>query len=1042
MLKNPLNMAENKAILYLKASGFSDGIKALSNLMLLNETPFKGHIEELTGLILSSPSPDDALNNLERIVSRLSPETINSLISDKKGLKSLITICGSSNFLSDIIARNIIYLKQFFLEDGLKTKKDPAAFLVELESLVQIPPNPPLSKGKIRWDFNSMARSLRLYRQKEYLRLGARDILGLASMQETTMELSGLADGCLEIAYRFCLSKLKEEYGTPVYTNIDGRKLEAEFTIIGMGKLGGMELNFSSDIDIIFIYSSDKGAAGADGRISLHAFYVKLSEMITKLIGSITEDGIVFRVDLDLRPEGKSGDIANSIRSAEIYYESWGQTWERAAMIKARPVAGSIRLGEEFLNMMESFIYRRYLDFTAIEEIRGMKEKIDVSLLRAAPDAVDVKLGVGGIREIEFFVQAIQLVNGGKDKTIREKNTLNAIETLKKRGLIVPPGTADILKCAYIFLRNLEHRIQIVEGRQTQAIPAKAAEIERLARMMGFKTAKQFRDEYKKETSLVHKAYNAIFSGPSKKLGQGISKDAILMLGKELDKEEAEEILSKAGFHEPETAYENIILLKEGHPFTRFTAMAKTLLKKIAPFLLTRIIESPDPDMALKHLGRFITTIGARTAFYSLLSENKKVMELLVKLFGTSAFLSTAIIEHPENFDALLSPELNRPFKDKEELLNELSMILGAATDYEAQLDCMRIFRNSEILRIGINDIFGEIEPEAVSKQITYLADVCLIKAYELAFIELEKRFGIPGGSAKFAILALGKMGGCELTYSSDIDIVFVYSQSGETSGPKAISNHEFFAKLAQRIIASLSIATKEGFVFKVDVRLRPSGSSGPLVVSEDAFIRYQKEAAQMWEKQAMIKARFAAGNVKFGRRLLNALQRHIYAAPPSDKEMKELYSIRKRMEIEIAKEGFGRYNIKHGKGGIVDVEFAVQVLQLKAGREIPSVRESNTLGAIEKLKDARIISKSDYTILKNAYRFYRLLENRIRIVQNRVEDEIVKGSPELKSLAKRLAPFSFNRADADKKLLGDYVSYTAKVRTLYERIIGIKKGI
>src|SRR3989338_11111622 len=353
-------------------------------------------------------------------------------------------------------------------------------------------------------------------------------------MQETTEELSGLASASLEIAYWFCLAQLKAEYGTPLYIDLDGSEKESEFVIIGMGKLGGRELNFSSDIDIIYIYSSDKGETtgivkspsppfmkggreGISGKIHLHTFYVKLSEMITKLIGSITEDGVVFRVDLNLRPEGKNGDLANSLRSAEIYYESWGQTWERAAMIKARPVAGSMELGEAFLKMVEPFLYRRYLDFTAIEEIKGMKEKIDMSLLRAAPDVVDVKLGIGGIREIEFFAQAIQLINGGKDKLIREKNTLSAIEALKKGRYITPPDSADSLKQAYIFLRNLEHRIQIVEGRQTQVIPASNSEIERLARMLGFKDTRdrkgteQFWNEYKRQTGIVHEIYDVLF---------------------------------------------------------------------------------------------------------------------------------------------------------------------------------------------------------------------------------------------------------------------------------------------------------------------------------------------------------------------------------------------------------------------------------------------------------------------------------------------------------------------------------------------------
>ena len=1029
-------MQENTVLLHLKTLGFSEEAKALQNLRLLNETPFKDHIEELINLILTAPSPDDALNNIERVVSQFSIKSINAFIADMEKLKNLITICGASNLLSNTILTNLIYAEQLLLEEGLYKKKDITLFLKELEMWAQNFSN-----------ISSAATALRLYKQREYLRIGARDVLCLASMQETTLELSDLASACLEIAYRFCLKQLEAEYGTPLYTDMDGVERDSEFVIIGMGKLGGRELNFSSDIDIIYIYSSDKGETAGiarggtiKGKVSLHTFYVRLSEMITRLIGSVTEDGMVFRVDLNLRPEGKGGDLANSLRSAEIYYESWGQTWERAAIIKARPVAGSMELGEAFLKMVEPFVYRKYLDFTAIEEIRGMKEKIDLSLLRATPDAIDVKLGIGGIREVEFFIQAIQLTNGGKDKSIREKNSLRAIELLKQKNYISEQD-ASVMSNAYIFLRNLEHRIQIVEGRQTQKIPAKAVELERLARLLGFKdtpemkAAAYFWDEYKKQTAGVHEIYDNLFYQHSKEIEKDVSEEALLILSDDIEQEDVIARLSKAGFREPQRVYENLKLLKEGPAFVRFPVRAKMLLKRITPFLLTQIIASPAPDMALGNLERFISSIGGMTTFYSLLAENRKVMELLVKLFSTSEFLSRAFIEHPENLDALLSPELNIPFKDKGALLEKASAMLESAQDYEAGLDIIRRFRNSEILRIGINDIFGELDPIAVSKQITYLADTCLIKAYEMGVEELEKRFGRPGCDAKFAIIALGKLGGEEILYSSDLDIIFIYSVGGETSGPKIISNHEFFAKLGQRIITTLSVATKEGFAFKVDTRLRPSGSSGPLVASEEAFIKYHKETAQMWEKQAMLKARLAAGNADFGAKILAAAEELVYAAPLTDDDLKELYRIRRRMEIEIAKEASGKYNIKLGRGGLVDVEFAVQLLQLKFGKQKKALRKCNTIDAMNALKDIDIISKTDYEILMNAYRFYRLLENRIRIVQNRTESYIIKDSPELLELAKRI---DYKGIDAGKRLLDDYLNHTVKIRELYQKILGL----
>ena len=1041
-------MQENTVLLHLKTLGFSEEAKALQNLRLLNETPFKDHIEELINLILTAPSPDDALNNIERVVSQFSIKSINAFIADMEKLKNLITICGASNLLSNTILTNLIYAEQLLLEEGLYKKKDITLFLKELEMWAQNFSN-----------ISSAATALRLYKQREYLRIGARDVLCLASMQETTLELSDLASACLETAYRFCLKQLKAEYGTPLYTDMDWVERESEFVIIGMGKLGGRELNFSSDIDIIYIYSSDKGETAGiktearnqksevrsekiKNKVSLHTFYVRLSEMITRLIGSVTEDGMVFRVDLNLRPEGKGGDLANSLRSAEIYYESWGQTWERAAIIKARPVAGSMELGEAFLKMVEPFVYRRYLDFTAIEEIKGMKEKIDMSLLRAAPDVVDVKLGIGGIREIEFFAQAIQLINGGKDKRIREKNTLSAIEALKTDGYITPPDAADSLKQAYIFLRNLEHRIQIVEGRQTQVIPVNTTEIERLSRMLGFKDTRdrkgteQFWNEYKRQTGIVHEIYDVLFYSRSRELNEGIPGDVLMLMGEDLSKDEVVAMLAKAGFHKPETAYENLRLLKEGPPFAHFPPRAKALLKKIAPFLLTQIIASPAPDMAIEHLERFISAIGARTTFYSLLAENKKVMELLIKLFGTSMFLSMALIERPENLDSLLSNELHKPFKEKGEFLKELSTMLDASADYEASLDAIRRFRNSEILRIGVNDIFGDLDPLAVSRQITYLADACLIKAYELGMAELEKRFGRPGSDASFAVLALGKLGGEEIIYSSDLDIIFVYSAAGETKGPRPISNHEFFAKLGQRIITILSTTTKEGFAFKIDTRLRPSGSAGPLVVSEEAFIRYHKETAQMWEKQAMLKARSVAGDAEFASKILADMQRYTYATPPGKDELKELYRIRKRMETEIAKEDSGKYNIKFGRGGLVDVEFTVQILQLKFGNKKPSIRKQNTTDAIEQLKDTNIITEPDYAILRGAYEFYRQIENRLRIVQNRTEGDIVKDSPELSGLARRLG---YKGEAVGNVLLEDYLTHAGKVRDLYLRTIGIK---
>ncbi|MFQ5586621.1 MAG: bifunctional [glutamate--ammonia ligase]-adenylyl-L-tyrosine phosphorylase/[glutamate--ammonia-ligase] adenylyltransferase, partial [Thermodesulfobacteriota bacterium] len=387
MYEKILDIEEESAIETLTTFGFDESKRALKNLTRIAASPLRDGVPLLLELASHAPSPDDALNNLERIAPLLSPESASSLLRDREKIRMLITVCGSSEMLTHTIVKEPTLLDRLLLGNQIKEKKEFDLFKEEIEQCM----------GE-NTESDEAARLLRLYRQREYLRIGARDLLTLSPLRETTAELSALADALLKVATDFCLKKLKEKYGTPLYRDGNGGTCEAEFVVIGMGKLGGMELNFSSDIDIIYLYSYDKGeTSGTDDQgnnsIALHTFFVRLSEMVTKMIGAVTEDGYVFRVDLDLRPEGTRGAIANSLRGAEIYYESWGQSWERAAMIKARPVAGSLALGEEFLKVIEPFVYRRYLDFTALDEIRAMEEKIDLNHLRRKRERTDVKLG-------------------------------------------------------------------------------------------------------------------------------------------------------------------------------------------------------------------------------------------------------------------------------------------------------------------------------------------------------------------------------------------------------------------------------------------------------------------------------------------------------------------------------------------------------------------------------------------------------------------------------------------------------------------------
>ncbi|MDH4227104.1 MAG: bifunctional [glutamate--ammonia ligase]-adenylyl-L-tyrosine phosphorylase/[glutamate--ammonia-ligase] adenylyltransferase [Deltaproteobacteria bacterium] len=1035
MTSSITKLDEKEAEKLLRAAGFGDTAKIFKDLKSLYQTALKDKLDRITELASLSSSPDDCIVNLERIISVSDSAAVEELAKTEKHLERLTTLCGSSEFLSHMLSANPVYLEKLFIENELSIVKDTDIFLSELSVWATAADS-----------HEELGNILRKYRNKEYLRIGSRDLLGLAPMQETAREVSDLASASLEVAVSFTTRKLKETYGTPLCTTEDGSLKEASFCVLGLGKLGGRELNFSSDIDIMYIYTSAEGETAGIGqkdssRISLHAFFVKLAERVTKLIGEATGEGFVYRVDLDLRPEGKSGELANSLRSLETYYESWGRTWERSAMIKARPVAGDAELGKEFLRMISPFVYRKYLDFAAIEEIKNMKEKIDVHLLRQKPDAVDVKLGKGGIREIEFFCQALQLIHGGKKTEVRENNSLKAIQKLLTAELVTS-DEARTLTENYIFLRNLEHRIQIVECKQTQVIPAKTKELSRIARMSGFgkkKTPEQeFWKEYEKRTTEVQSVYKTLFYASTDELVKTASPDALVALNEETPEAEVNSILKKLGFKKTGAVSNSIRILREQGALQKMPARISEILNRIAPHILTNASKTADPDMALMNMERFLSAISGRTSIYAMLAENPPLIAELLKIFGSSAFLSNFITEHPENLDILLSREMSRPIKTALEMQTELSSMLDNAVDYEEELYVLRRFKSQEFFRIGINDTLKTLDD--VSGQITLVAETVLEASIKIASREVRKKYGLPGTDS-FFVLGMGKLGGGELIYGSDLDIIFIYDNSaGEenTSGPKIISVHEYFAKLAQRIISVLSVRTNAGIVFSIDTRLRPSGSSGPLVILKDALFSYHLDKASIWERQAATKARPVAGNAAFGSDTVEKLRDITYKKGLSNADIDEMLRIRARMETELAKEDNDTFDIKTGKGGLVDIEFLTQALQLKYGNADKGLKAADTLSALRALENSGKLLSDNYKILTEAYWFFRRLETGLRIIHDTSACVLKRGSAETEVLAKKNGYYNDN--DAGEKLLGDYVEKTTRVRKIYlDMLNGLK---
>ncbi|MDH3999596.1 MAG: bifunctional [glutamate--ammonia ligase]-adenylyl-L-tyrosine phosphorylase/[glutamate--ammonia-ligase] adenylyltransferase, partial [Desulfuromonadales bacterium] len=680
-------------------------------------------------------------------------------------------------------------------------------------------------------DTESLHRGLRRFKAQEMLRIGGRDLCGMAELEEVTDELSSLAAATLQRAYEVCSVQLQAGYGEPLLDVEEGApKLLAEFTIFGMGKFGGCELNFSSDVDLIYFYSSDRGQTsgitdpikGVHNRISLHQYFAKLSELISKAIGLATEDGFVFRVDLRLRPEGNGGEMANSLSAAEIYYESWGQSWERSAMLKARPVAGSIELGELLLERLEPFIYRRNLDYAMIDDIKVMKQKIDRSLTREKEGELNLKLGQGGIREIEFFIQALQLINAGKKPQLRQRNSLKSLKLLCEEELITPEERESLSE-AYRFLRTVEHRIQVVWEQQTHNLPTRAEEMTALARRCGFIDEQKFRDELQRHRDLVSAIFRDLFYTSEEELPSQVNARVTFLFDPTADPDLCLDILEEKGFRDPESAYESLKVLRQGGTHGYLTESARRQLDRIAPLLFQEVLSSPDPPMALANLEKFLEACRrARGTYYALLAENSEIIKVLVSLFATSQFLSRTFIQHPEVLDSLVSRAYARNVKDDEEIKQELAIQIELAPHYEDKLNRLRRFRNEEFLRVALNDIYGHTPQGQTARQLSLIADACLYHALAIAREELIPRYGLPychtdsgeRHEAEFAIIGLGKLGGMELNYHSDLDIIFIYEGEGKTAPCEGTdpdrfreqTNGQYFARLAQRIISVLTL--------------------------------------------------------------------------------------------------------------------------------------------------------------------------------------------------------------------------------------------
>ncbi len=831
-------------------------------------------------------------------------------------------------------------------------------------------------------DDAQLSSKLRRFRRQHMVRIAWRDLAGSANLSETMDDLSALADACIDQAVFFLYQWQCLKYGIP--TAHDGS--HQRLVVMGMGKLGGEELNFSSDVDLIFAYPETGITQGGLESINNEEFFVRLCRQLIKIIGATTPDGVVFRVDVDLRPYGESGPVVMSFDAIEEYYQEQGREWERYAWIKARVVAGDKDTGETLLKSLKPFVFRRYLDFGVFESLRKMKQKISLEVKRKGMTN-NIKLGYGGIREVEFFGQIFQLIRGGVTPSLQERRIQKTLKILTNENYI-SKKVCDELTGAYIFLRNAEHRLQEFSDQQTHVIPSDSVAKMRLAASMGFDTTEAFDRQLEKHRKIVHSHFDKLLEAKDSESTDDRTKE--IKNGLEsiwenlLEDKNRQKILLAAGYENFDEVERLLDHLRK-HPATRsLSSDGRQRLDRLMPLMLEEIGRSEHPIVVLNRIVDLIKTIEQRTNYLALLLENPTAIVHMVNLVSASPWIVSFLSRHPVLLDELLDPRtLYRP-PEKPELQKEIRKRLDLASnqDFEHQIQELCIFKQVNTLRVAAADVTGALTLMRTSDHLTEIAETVLKEVVELSWSHLVEKHGAPTCQMDgmeigrgFSVIAYGKLGGIELGYGSDLDMVFLHAGTkGQTFGGKhPIDNQQFFARLGQRVIHILTTHSAVGKLYEPDMRLRPSGSSGILVSHIEGFKDYQTNKAWTWEHQALIKARPISGDINMAKRF-EQIRNEVLARPRIKAQLKQdVVDMRERLRKELSNTEPGLFDLKQDTGGIVDIEFLVQYLVLLKSFEYKELLKwTDIVRLLETLKETGIINDQVAHILKVAYLTYR----------------------------------------------------------------------
>ena len=823
-----------------------------------------------------------------------------------------------------------------------------------------------------------LGERLRKLRKREMVRIAWRDLSGYADMIATTADLSAFADACIDIALQHLHTWLAEQWGIPYDINGQAQQM----VVIGMGKLGAHELNYSSDVDLIFAYPEDGETRDGRRSVSNQEYFIKLGQALIRTLDTHNAYGFVFRVDMRLRPFGESSALVVSFDAMEDYYQVHGREWERYAMIKARVVAGDMQAGAELMQRLKPFVYRKYVDFGAFESLREMKAMIAREVARKGMDD-NVKLGAGGIREVEFIGQAFQLIRGGRESTLQVRRILSVLEALRGFELL-PDFVVDELVEAYTFLRNVEHRIQEYAEQHTHMLPTDEEGRVRLAWGMGFAAWSAFEEVLRDHMRLVHEHFEQVFAAPQASHGEDESLDLTGVWQGLLDEEAAIDALQQAGFVDGSEAYRLVQALRKGRAFLNLGAQGRTRMNRLIPLLLGAVGGAGNPDATLPRLLQLLEAIGRRSAYLALLVENPMALSQLVRLCAASPWIAHYLSRYPQLLDELLDPRSLYQPPSRQEIQNEVRQRLMSLDpeDVEAQMEVLRRIKQAVVLRVAAADVMQAVPLMVVSDHLTEIAEVMVEAAFDLAWRHLVARHGRPlcGDSrvcdSGFAVIAYGKMGGIELGYGSDLDIVFLHSaeSSGRmTTGDKPVDNAVFYARLGQRMIHVLNTRTPAGVLYEVDTRLRPSGASGLLVSNIDAFGDYQRNHAWTWEHQALVRARLVTGDAGIAEAFTHIRQEILTRQRDHTQLQQEVREMREKMRSALSKAESGKFDLKQDHGGIADIEFMVQYAVLAWAHSHPELlRYSDNIRLLETLAGCGRLSAADSVMLCDAYRAYR----------------------------------------------------------------------